>query len=61
MRAMLVLVLCLTASFASARSYRRPERPATPEEQVELARYDQEVIESNRRLKIRISADAEVQ
>ncbi len=61
MRAMLVLVLCLTASFASATSYRRPERPATPEEQVELARYDQEVIESNRRLKIRISADAEVE
>ena len=61
MRAMLVLVLCLTASFASATSYRRPERPATPEEQVELARYDQEVIASRRRLKIRISADAEVE
>ena len=61
MRAMLVLVLCLTASFASATSYRRPERPATPEEQVELARYDQEVIASRRHLKIRISADAEVE
>lgn len=61
MRAMLVLVLCLAASFASATSYRRPERPATPEEQVELARYDQEVIARNHRLKIRISADAEVQ
>ena len=61
MRAVLVLILCLTASFASATSYRRPERPATPEEQVELARYDQEVIARNRRLKIRISADAELE
>ena len=61
MRTMLVLVLCLASSFASATSYRRPERPATPEEQVELARYDQEVIARDRRLKIRISADAEVE
>ncbi len=61
MRAILIFVLCLTVSFANATSYRRPDRPATPEEQVELARYDQDVIERNRQLKIRISADAEVQ
>ena len=61
MRVILIFLLCLTVPLVSATSYRRPERPPTPEEQVELAHYDQEVIARNRRLEIRISADAEVQ
>jgi hypothetical protein len=61
MRIFIALFVCFTMQLASATSFKRPDRPATAQEQIELARYDQALIESQRRLKIRISADFEVQ
>jgi hypothetical protein len=61
MRIVLVLLFSLTANVAEATSYRRPDRPATPAEEIELARYDEALRASQRRLKARIAADTEVQ
>ncbi len=61
MRVMLILVLCWSAMYANATSYRRPDRPATPAEQIELAQYDEAMAARMRRLETRIAADAEVQ
>jgi hypothetical protein len=61
MRVMLILVLCWPAMDANATSYRRPDRPSTPAEQIELAQYDEAMAARKRRLETRIAADAEVQ